>query len=39
MQKRQLREYCEAEFENIDTVLFQLFLIVKTEKSEYSINA
>jgi hypothetical protein len=39
MQKRQLREYCEAEFENIDTVVFQLFLIVKTEKSEYSINA
>ena len=36
MQKRQLREYCEAEFENIDTVMLQLFSIVKTEKSEYS---
>ena len=32
MQKHQLREYCEAEFENIDTVVFQLFSIVKTEK-------
>ena len=36
MLKHQLREYCEAEFENIDTVVFQLFSIVKTEKSEYS---
>jgi len=36
MQKRQLREYCEAEFENIDTVVFELFSIFKTEKPGYS---
>jgi len=36
MLKHQLREYCEAEFENIDTVVFELFSIAKTEKSEYS---
>lgn len=36
MLKHQLREYCEAEFENIDTVVFELFSIVKAEKSEYS---
>jgi len=29
MPKHQLREYCEAEFENIDTVVFELFSIVK----------
>ena len=36
MPKHQLKEYCEAEFENIDTVVFELFSIVKTAKSEYS---
>ena len=36
MLKHQLREYCEAEFENIDTVVFQLFSIVKAEKPGYS---
>ncbi len=36
MPKHQLKEYCEAEFENIDTVVFELFSIIKTAKSEYS---
>jgi len=36
MPKHQLKKYCEAEFENIDTVVFELFSIVKTAKSEYS---
>lgn len=36
MLKHQLKEYCEAEFENIDTVVCELFSVVKTEKSEYS---
>ena len=36
MLKHQLREYCEAEFENIDTVVFQLFSIVEAEKTGYS---
>jgi hypothetical protein len=36
MPKHQLKEYCEAEFENIDIVVFELFSIVKTAKSEYS---
>ena len=37
MIKQQLKEYCEAEFENIDTVLYELYAIVRVEKSEYSI--
>ena len=36
MIKHQLKEYCEAEFENIDAVTSELFSVVKTEKSEYS---
>ncbi len=36
MTKQQIKEYCEAEFENIDAVVFELFSVVKTEKSEYS---
>ena len=36
MTKHQLKEYCEAEFENIDAVTSELFSVVKTEKSEYS---
>ena len=37
MTKDQLKEYCEAEFENINTVTAELFSIIKTEKTEYSI--
>ncbi|MBU0987681.1 MAG: hypothetical protein KKH68_10570 [Proteobacteria bacterium] len=33
----QLREYCDAEFENIDAVEVELRSIVRPEKSEYSI--
>lgn len=36
MKKQQLREYCEAEFENIDAVLSELFYIVIPDKIEYS---
>lgn len=37
MPNRQLREQCEAEFENIDSVVAELFLLAKPEKSEYSV--
>lgn len=37
MTKSQIREYCEAEFENIDAVVSELFSIVTAEKSGYSI--
>lgn len=37
MKRQQLKEYCEAEFENIDAVVSELFSFVSTEKSEYSI--
>lgn len=37
MTKKQLSEYCDAEFENIDTVLAQLALVIKPEKQKYSI--
>lgn len=36
MKSQQLKEYCEAEFENIDTVVAELFLVVKHEKVKYS---
>lgn len=37
MIKQQLKEYCEAEFENIDTVVSELFSVVSAGKSDYSI--
>lgn len=36
MTKQQLKEYCDAEFENIDTVLYQLKEILRPE-DDYSI--
>lgn len=36
MTDQQLKEYCEAEFENIDTVVSDLFSVVKDDASEYS---
>lgn len=36
MKNQQLREYCEAEFENIDLVVAELFNVVKAEKSDYT---
>lgn len=36
MKNQQLREYCEAEFENIDLVVTELFNVVKDEKSDYT---
>ena len=36
MTDQQLKEYCEAEFENIDTVASELFSVVKDDASEYS---
>ena len=35
MIKQQLKEYCEAEFENIDTVVSELFSVVSAGKSDY----
>ncbi len=37
MTNDQLREYCDAEFENIDTVKAELWSVIRPEKSEYSI--
>ena len=37
MPNKQLKEQCEAEFENIDAVVAELFLLAKPEKSNYSI--
>ena len=37
MIKHQLKEYCEAEFEKIETVKSELWPIVRSEKAEYSI--
>ncbi len=36
MTEQQLKEYCEAEFENIDTVVSDLFSVIKDDDSEYS---
>lgn len=38
MTRQQLKEYCDAEFENIDIVISDLFSVVKAEKTEYSIS-
>jgi hypothetical protein len=37
MTNEQLREYCDAEFENIDSVKAELWSVVRSEKSKYSI--
>ena len=37
MTERQLEEYCEAEFENIDAVVSELFNVVRADKPEYSV--
>lgn len=36
MTKNQAKKHCEAEFENIGSVLKELFIIVKPEKPDYS---
>ncbi len=36
MTKRQLEDYCDAEFENIEAVLAELKIVVKKDKSNYS---
>lgn len=36
MTAKQLKEYCEAEFENIDTVIDNLFSVVNPAKPKYS---
>jgi len=36
MIKQQLKQYCEAEFENIDAVICDLLSVVKTEGANYS---
>lgn len=33
MTKQQLNKYCSAEFENIDSVLFELDLVIKPKKT------
>lgn len=37
MTKRQLNDYCRAEFENIDSVLSELALVIKPKKQKYSV--
>lgn len=37
MTKQQLNEYCSAEFENIDSVLSELALVIKPKKQKYSV--
>lgn len=37
MTRQQLKEYCEAEFENINVVVSELFSVVKAKESGYSI--
>lgn len=36
MVSQRLKEYCEAEFENIDTVVSELFFVVRPKKVDYS---
>lgn len=36
MENQLLKEYCEAEFENIDAVVAELNLVIKSGKTEYS---
>ena len=36
MTEQQLKDYCEAEFENIDTVLSEIFSVIKDVNSDYS---
>ncbi len=36
MPNQQLKEYCTAEFENIDAVLAELFSVVRPDRSEYT---
>lgn len=38
MTKLQIREYCDAEFENLDLVLSELFNVVIAGKEDYSIS-
>lgn len=37
MTSQRLKEYCEAEFENISTVTSELFSVVEAGKSDYSV--
>ncbi len=37
MTKKRLKEYCEAEFENISTVAAEVFSLVQEGKSQYSV--
>lgn len=37
MQLLKLKEYCEAEFENIDAVVSELYSVIQPEKADYSI--
>lgn len=36
MQNERLREYCDAEFENIESVVAELFFLANQDKAEYS---
>ena len=36
MTKQQLKDYCDAEFENIDAVVYELFLVVQPDKTGYT---
>ena len=36
MTKHQLKEYCSAEFENIDAVLSEIVVVISADKSRYT---
>ena len=36
MTKQQLKKYCEAEFDNIDAVISEIFIVAVPAKTEYS---
>ena len=36
MTDQQLREYCDAEFENIESVMAEIDLVIEPEKTEYT---
>ncbi len=38
MTKEELKEYCDAEFKNIDRVMRELFSVYSPEKSEYTLT-
>lgn len=38
MTNQRLKEYCDAEFENINAVVSEIFSLIKTEETRYSLS-